>query len=98
MVVESADHCGVIIAPDGRPASWCSPGSCERGVGAAVGDGAGVGSVGGWVTNVITCGADSVCPVAVLALGPIVTWYWVLGARLPLLGWTERVLSWQLKV
>ena len=38
-------------------------------------------------------GAATFLPVAVLASGPMVTWYWVLGARLPLAGCTASVFA-----
>src|SRR5258708_27370446 len=59
-------------------------------MGVGVGDGLGAG---GWVTNVIVFGAVSFSPEAVLAPGPMVTWYWVLGARFPLVGWTDSVFA-----
>ena len=59
------------------------------GVGRGVGC-VGVG-VGAWVTKVIVCGAASAWFDAVLAVGPTVTWYCVLGARFPLVGCTASV-------
>ena len=51
-----------------------------------------MGGAGGCVTNVIVCAVASGCPVAVVAVGPIVTWYCVFGAKLPLVGRTASVL------
>ena len=62
------------------------------GVGFTVGVGDGDGG-GGCVTNVIVFGAVSDWPDAVLAPGPMVTWYCVLGARLPAVGVTDSVFS-----
>ena len=45
------------------------------------------------MTNVIVCAEFKDWPEAVLAVAPIVTWYCVYGARLPLVGWTARVLD-----
>jgi len=58
------------------------------GVGRGVGDGCGL-AAGGWVTKVIVCAAGSCWLAAVFAPGPIVTWYWVFGARFPLTGVTD---------
>src|ERR1700674_2146618 len=76
-------------------ATWCSPVSSDDGLAGArgVGEGDGGRGAGGCVTNVMVCAVASGCPVAVLAVDPIVTWYCVLGARLPLVGRTERVLD-----
>src|SRR5579859_6235549 len=65
------------------------PAVCVGGAGGGVGMGAG----GGCVTNVIVAGVASCWPAAVRAPGPIVTWYCVLGARLPLVGCTASVLD-----
>ncbi len=74
-------------------ASRCWPVSTPRGVGLGEGDGVGDGDGGGCVTNVIVFGALRSWPDAVLAPGPIVTWYWVLGARPLLAGRTASVLA-----
>ena len=63
------------------------------GVGDVTGDGDGAGGGGGCVTNEMVFGAVSTWPAAVLALGPMVTWYWVFGARLPLVGRTSSVFA-----
>ena len=57
------------------------------------GEGVGAGGVDGWVTKVIVVGAASDCWVLVRAPGPIVTWYWVFGARSPLTGWMNILAS-----
>src|SRR6185312_10842758 len=63
-------------------------------LGVAVGVGlGGTTAAVGWVTKVIVFGASSFWPAAVFAPGPIVTWYWVLGARSPLVGRTASVFS-----
>ena len=62
------------------------------GDGGATGLGVGMGG-GGWVTNVMVFGAVSTWPAAVLAVGPMVTWYWVFGARFPLVGRTSSVFA-----
>src|SRR5437879_11925075 len=74
-------------------ASTCRRGSTPRGVGLGEGDGDGDVDGGGCVTNVIVFGALRSWPDAVLAPGPIVTWYWVLGARPLLAGRTASVLA-----
>src|SRR6266851_4200346 len=51
------------------------------------------GDGGGCVTNVIVFGAVRSWPDAVLAPGPTVTWYCVLGARPLLVGRTASVLA-----
>src|SRR5256885_6509456 len=88
---ESADHCAVSPAAPARVASCFSP---NTGVGDGRGLGVGVGVVvGGWVTKVIVCGCARCWPAAVVAVGPMVTWYCVLGARLPLAGCTTSVFT-----
>src|SRR5712692_7448289 len=82
-----------IEMPSGTLASWCWPVSAPRGVGDGDGEGDGEGAGGGWVTNVIVFGAASCWPVAVLAPTPMVTWYWVWGARFRLVGWTDSVFA-----
>src|SRR6266566_4759817 len=91
-VEESGDH-STAVMPSGMLASRCWLVSTPRGVGLAMGVGDGDGDGGGWVTNVMVFGAVSDCPAAVLAPGPIVTWYWVFGARLPAVGVTDKVFS-----
>ena len=91
-VEESGAH-WMFETPSGTFASWRWPVSGPRGVGLGTGVGDGVGAGGAWVTNVIVAGAEIALPAAVLAPGPMVTWYCVLGARSPLVGWTESVLA-----
>src|SRR5690348_17182457 len=78
-VDESADHWPWNVA---APPIVVSGFSASAFVGVARGDGWGAGVGGGWVTNVIVCADDSCFPFAVFAPAPIVTLYWVFGARL----------------
>src|SRR6266576_6684454 len=89
-VEESADHWPFSVVAPARTASCFSPSAFE-GVARGVGDGA--AWAGGCVTNVMVCGAATFLPLAVLASGPIVTRYCVLGARLPLAGCTASVFD-----
>src|SRR5437588_11707957 len=91
-VDESGDH-STLVMPSGMLGSRCWPVSAVTGVGRADGLGEGDGAGGGCVTNVMVFGAVSDWPEAVLAPGPMVTWYCVLGARSPAVGVTERVFS-----
>src|SRR3989442_10844325 len=90
-VEESGDH-AMSVMP-GPAASWRGLVMFPFGDGGATGLGDGMGGEGGCVTNVMVFGAVSTWPAAVLAVGPMVTWYWVFGARFPLVGRTSSVFA-----
>src|SRR5579864_7645262 len=92
MADESGAH-WTVVGPVPLTAAICfSPVSSEVDVGVGCGVGTGAGVAGGCVTNVIVCGCARLCCEAVFAPDPMVTWYCVFGARLPLVGSTCRVL------
>src|SRR5437762_6508024 len=94
-VEESADHWPLSAGAPPSEVSCFSPSAFG---GVARGEGWGAGVAGGFVTNVIVCAEASFLPEAVFALGPMVTWYWVFGARLPLVGCTASVFADHAKV